>query len=105
MAHKWLDVKQLVGRKLVTLDEKKPFEVLCITEETIIIHVHSTGRERNIARKEVEGAMTELDMRGEISRTEIQKQHSSRNPAYVAAMLAALPGVTYSLDPIILRTV
>ena len=103
MAHQWSDVKKLIGRKIATLDRHKPFEILTVIEQTVIIKVHSTDQERSIAREEVEGALKALDTLGQISRSDIQEEYSPRNPAYVAAILAALPDVKYTVRPIVLR--
>ena len=40
---------------------------------------------------------------GEISRTEIRENFNQFNPAYVVAILAALPGVKHTIRPIRLQ--
>ncbi len=51
----------------------------------------------------MEAAYQRLMALEELSRSEIRELFSEFNPAYVAAILAALPGVTYSRKPIALK--
>lgn len=95
----WSQVLALEGKPLRTLDRRKPFEVVAVAENQVALKV-STGKIRPVRREEIEGAFHELMLKGEISRSEIRERHSQWNPAYVAAILAELDGVTYQLGPI-----
>jgi hypothetical protein len=92
-------VKALEGKTLRTLDRRKPFDVLAVLEDAIVLKV-STGKTRSVPRQEIEGAFRELVKVGSISRPRIQKRHSSRSTAYVAAILTHLKGVTHRTHPI-----
>jgi len=99
----WTEVEKLQGKTLKTLAQNKPFDVVLVGTQRVIVRPHVRGVERPIRREAIEDAFGELAMRGELTRSEIQERYSNFNPAYVAAILAALPGVTYSLNPIRLR--
>ena len=95
----WPQIQALEGKTLQTLDRHKPFEVVMVAESRVTLKV-STGKIRTVRRKEIEDAFRELTLGGAISRSEIRERHSQWNPAYVAAILAELEGVTYRLRPI-----
>lgn len=94
------EIKQLEGQTLHTLDRSNPFDILNVGQSKVTIRLHATGKERTIQWAELQGAFTELKVCAEISRSEIEQTHSPRNPAYVAAILAQLPGVTHRIKPI-----
>ena len=95
----WPQIRALEGKTLQTLDRHKPFEVVAVAESQVALKL-STGKIRTVRRKEIEDAFGELTLGGAISRSEIHERHSQWNPAYVAAILAELEGVTYLLRPI-----
>lgn len=95
----WSQVRTLEGKPLRTLDRHKPFEVVAMAENQVALKV-STGKIRTVRRTEIEGAFRELTLTGAISRSGIRERHSQWNPAYVAAILAELNGITYQLGPI-----
>jgi hypothetical protein len=99
----WDEVSNLNGKTLKTLDKGREFDILDISKNYLFIKIHSTGKERKIERRMIESAYRELALRGEISRADIEKRHAPRHPAYVAAILAETPGVTYTTSPIILK--
>ncbi len=99
----WTEVGKLLNRTLKTLDRNRPFKVVAITDNALLIRPEASGKDRLIDRREVEDSLSELRRRGEITRSEIQENYSPRNPAYVAAILAALSGVRVSVRPIVLR--
>jgi len=103
MSSYWDEVKNLEGKTLKTLDRGNKFEVHAVTNHSVIVKPLSTGKERLVPRSEIEGAYKELFSNKEITRTVIEAKHSPRNPVYVAAILAELPGVWYSIRPIHLR--
>jgi predicted RNA methylase len=59
-----------------------------------------TGTEWKPPREQVKRAWRELLRRGELPRTWIRDEISEYNAGYIAAILAALPGVTYQTEPI-----
>jgi hypothetical protein len=99
----WGEIRKLKGKTLKTLDGGNPFDVVDVTERAVIVRPHEHGTERRISRDEIEDSCNELMSKGEITRIRIHERYSQFNPAYVAAMLAALPGVTHTIRPIHLR--
>jgi len=99
----WVEMTKLKGETLKTLAQKKPFDVVEIRARELIVRPCSTGRDRPIPREAIEGAFEELATHGEITRADIRERYSDRSPAYITALLASLPGVTFSLKPIRLR--
>jgi hypothetical protein len=99
----WSQISRLRGTTLKTLDQKHPFDIVEVTPEAVTVRPHATDKERAIRRAEIEPAFQELVTKGVLTRTEIHKQYSEFNPAYVAAILAALPDVQHSVRPIELK--
>ncbi len=98
----WTEIKALVGQTLRTLDQNNAFDVLAVTDQAVVVCPRASGKERKVKRGEIEPAFHELVTRGMIQRTDIRDRYSNFNPAYVAAILAALPGVRHSVRPICL---
>jgi hypothetical protein len=96
----WSNIRGLIGRRLHTLDRRKPFVVSSVDETELILMVESTGKQRKVHRSEIEGAFNDLWLLKEISRAEIRERHSEANPAYVASILAEFPEVDVKLKPI-----
>lgn len=69
------------------------------------MRVDTTGYQRPIPRAHFEDAWRRLTEVRVLPRTEIQREISPFNPAYVAALLAQVPGVTHTLSPIALHLV
>lgn len=100
----WKTLVQLKGCALKTLGRGEPFTIVAVTDQSIVVRPHSTDKDRRVTRDEIESAFGELQQRGEMPFIDIRKhKHSEANPAYVAALLATLPGVTTSTSPIRLR--
>lgn len=99
----WTEIGKLKGKTLRTLDRGNPFQVLDVTSTAVIVSPGASKKERRIERKNIESASKELMIRGEITRVTIQAKYSQYNPAYVAALLGALPGVSVTRSPIKLR--
>lgn len=97
----WESIRSLQGRTLKTLKQSKSFDVIEVTASRALLHLHSTGNHRIVSRREIEAAIEALLKSRRISRKEIEAHWSPRNPAYVAAMLAALPDIEYSASPTI----
>lgn len=93
-------MKGLIGSRLRTLDQKKPFVVKAVNQNSLTLIVESTGKQRKVQRSEIESAFNDLWLRKEISRAEIRERHSDLNPAYVASLLAEIPEVSVKLKPI-----
>lgn len=96
----WNAVSGLRGRQLSTLDRGNKFAIRAVESDSLVIHVTTTGKLRTIHRSEIEDSHAQLLASGEISREEIERNYSPRNPVYVAAILASLPSVEYRLKPI-----
>ena len=96
----WDELGKLEGKTLSTLDQRKPFDVLEVSAQGMIIRPHETDTERKIRRHEIEDAYRRLTAIGELTRSEIREEFSKFNPAYVAAILAELPNVKYARKPI-----
>jgi hypothetical protein len=96
----WTEIKALVGKTLRTLDQNNAFDVIAVTDQAVVVCPRASGKERTIKRGEIEPAFRELVARGMIQRTDVRDRYSNFNPAYVAAILAALPGVRHSVRPI-----
>lgn len=99
----WEEIHKLKARTLTTLDQGKPFDVVDVTERVVIVRPHAHGNERRVGRKRIEGAYNELMTKREITRGTIRAKYSDFNPAYIAAILATLPGVTHATRPIRLQ--
>ena len=96
----WNEIEKLKGQTLATLDQRKPFDIVEITEHAVTIRPHKSESERQISRDTIENAYRRLTATREITRTEIHSDFSEFNPAYVAAILAALPDVKHSIRPL-----
>jgi hypothetical protein len=97
----WNLLVGLQGKVLKTLGQGKPFTVINVSQGYIYIVPHKNNKGRTIDIKEIEGAYRRLKTMGQITRVEIEAQFSPRSPAYVAAILATLPGVRSHGKPII----
>jgi hypothetical protein len=98
----WKEIQALQGHTLRTLDKRKPFDIVSVTENTVLVIPHSTGKERPLPRTGIENAYRRLLAIGRLTLAEIEKEYAPYNPVYVAAILAELPGVKYKLNPIVL---
>jgi len=96
----WSEIKKLKGTTLKTLDQNRPFDIVEVTDQKIIVKPHTRNIARTIERGAIEDAFGELALRGEITRADIRERYMSFNPAYVAAILATLPGATTLRKPI-----
>lgn len=96
----WKELEKLKGRELHTLDRNNPFQLVEVGESRITLQIGNTGKKRTLSRTELESAWQTLVSHKELSRVEIRAQYSNFNPAYVAAILSALPGVRHEKKPI-----
>src|SRR5690348_13470429 len=90
----WNEIKTLTGKEFHTLDRGNPFRIVAVEDTFLDGKVVLTGMPRRIPRKEIDKAFLKLVENGELTRSEIQRTCSPRNPAYVAMILAQLAGVT-----------
>lgn len=92
-------LSQLEGRILSTLDRGKLFDVRRVIPSQIDVFIHETGHERMIRMNEVEPAWDHLRRAGVMTLSEIRERgFSEASPAYVAALLAEVPGVTHGRE-------
>jgi hypothetical protein len=96
------EIKELEGKVLGTLLKRYKFEVVEVREAVVIIKILARGHKARIPWKYIEGAYGELTSSGQISRKGIMARHAPWFPAHVAAILANLPDVTYTIKPIVL---
>jgi len=96
----WMEIKYLKGRTLTTLDQHKSFTIVDVSETTVIIRPLSTKIDRPISREGIEAAMNHLLTTGQLEPKEIDSQFVPRSSIYVAAILATLPEVKHSVNPI-----
>ncbi len=98
----WQFLRGMKGQRLATLDQHKAFTLDDVTAGNLIVRGEATGYPRAIPRSQVEEAWNRLSARGKLARTEIARDISRFNPAYVASLLAKIPGVNHTVSPIVL---
>lgn len=98
----WMEIKRLKGQTLRTLDQQKPFEIVDVSENILLILPRSTKQERPIRREGIESAYRHLVSTGQLSIKEIEAEYTPRSQVYTATILAGLPDVHHSLRPILL---
>lgn len=91
------ELEKLTGETLATLDKHKHFDVLAVGSKQILLFLHSSQKKRKVRWEEIEPAWALLQREGQLTRVSIHANFSERNPAYVAALLSALPGVSHRL--------
>jgi hypothetical protein len=96
----WNFMRWLRGKTLHTLAREAPFTVRSVQEDALTVFIHSSKMERIITRSEIESTFNELWVSREMSRIAIEDLHSDTNNTYVAALLAELPQVKFSRNPI-----
>ena len=97
----WQRVKDLEGKTLATLAQRKRFKIIHVNDENIIVLISSTNKQRKIKVSEIEPAYQFLVSNKQLTRGEIEAAYSKRNPVYVAAILNELPGVDSHQKPVI----
>jgi hypothetical protein len=98
----WKFLGGLTGRRFHTLDQRRPFTLEEVGSSGLAVRVEATGFLRTIPRAHFEEAWHRLSESGRLSRTEIHREISLFNPAYVAALLAQVPGIQHRVSPIVL---
>ena len=99
----WAEITCLDGQQLRTLGRGAVFDVLGVDDKAVRIKVASSGQTYAIYRRELESVWEALKQRGELRQTAISDELGYPNPTYAAAILAALPDVTYQTKPIRLK--
>jgi len=98
-----VELGKLEGKRLLTLYQKKPFEITQISSDQIILKT-SKESQRAIPFKEIIRAWKHLKKHKKLTRSEVRDfGYSDSDPAYVVAIIASLPGVTHTLTPIVLK--
>ena len=96
-------VGRLKGHTLFTLGRRCAFDVVDIASGSVEIRLHSTGKKSRVSRRRIERAWELLESAGSLTQKEIKEGASRYNYSYVAAILAALPGVKHTGQPVELR--
>lgn len=95
----WPKIGALDGRELKTLERGRPFEVMDVMDDRVVVIPVFSGKQRTISRSTLEGAFGALLERRELSGVSIAGEFSAFNAAYIAALLAALPDVAVCTSP------
>ena len=96
-------IKELTGKNLNTLFQKKRFTVNGIQGNLILITT-STGTPRNVPLQGTIDAYHHIMKQGILKSTEIRENNfSDWNPAYIAAILASFPEIEHTVRPITLH--
>ena len=98
----WPHIEALQAKTLHTVAQSKAFTVERVTSLEAELTVHDGGRRRVIHRKDLEPFWHRLVENGILDSTELKTVYKF-NAFLAAALLAAVPGVTASTNPITLR--
>ncbi len=96
----WQELYSLEGQTIKTLDFHRAFNVVSVEPKKVVVMIQRSGKKRSIPTGEIERAFQALVCEGHLSRVAIQERFSPRCPAYVAAILSRLPGVSFTLRPV-----
>lgn len=96
----WNEIEKLKGYTLRTLDQHKPFEILEVSSNEVVIFPKSTKIARPIKREGIENAYRHLMVTGQLSINELEEEFTPRSQVYTATILARFPHVHHSLRPI-----
>jgi hypothetical protein len=98
----WPQIAALQGHTLHTVARHKAFTVQKVTHAQAELVVHDGARVRTLYRKDLEPIYERLVRQGVLTIAEIKTVYKF-NSSLAAALLAALPGVTATPQPITLR--
>jgi hypothetical protein len=98
----WPQIAALQGRTLQTVARRKAFTVTQVTHAHVELTVQDGGRTRILYRKDLEPFYERLVRQGVLTIAEIKTVYKF-NSSLAAGLLAALPGVTATPQPITLR--
>jgi hypothetical protein len=96
----WNEIERLKSQSLRTLDQHKPFEIIEVDPNKLVILPQSTKIERPIRREGIEAAYRHLITTGQLTIKEIEEEYTPRSQVYTATILAGLTDVHHSLRPI-----
>ncbi|MHB8777257.1 MAG: hypothetical protein ACYC6R_05775 [Anaerolineales bacterium] len=96
----WIEIEKLKGQTLRTLDQHKPFEIIEVDSNELVILPRSTKISRPIRREGIETAYRHLITTGQLTIKEIEEEYTPRSQVYTATILAGLASVHHSLRPI-----
>jgi hypothetical protein len=96
----WPSICTLDGQDLKTLVQGRPFTVLGVGDDRVVLSPAASGKRRVIQRRTMEAAFGALLDRRELTRREIALEFTAFNAVYVATLLAALPDVAVCIHPI-----
>jgi hypothetical protein len=97
-----VELKNLVGKRLTTLYQNKPFEITEVSNTQIILKT-SKDPQHAIPIKEIATAWHCLLKNKKVTSSGVRDLGGSEfDHAYVVAILANLPGVKHKLGPIVL---
>jgi len=95
-------INSLIGKKLHTLDRRRPFTVNYLNGNLIIITT-STGKSRNVPLEGTIDAYNHIQRQGTLTIAEIRENnYSDWNPTYIVTILASFPKIEYKTRPITL---
>lgn len=98
----WSVLQGMRGRYISTLVHGKKFQIAMITPYELIIRPVKQRKPRTLTRECVQDAWRNLIFHRRLSINEIAEKYSKFNSAYLAAILATMPDVTYTTNPIVL---
>ncbi len=96
----WPNIASLNGLELKTLARGRPFDVVSVSSETVVLSPVISGVERKVPRTDLEEAFETLLQRRELTTLEIAEEISTFNATYISALLAALPDVAVCQGPV-----
>lgn len=99
----WNVLQSMRGKYLLTLGQKKKFQIASIEPYEVIIRPIKQRKPRLLSRECVQEAWKHLIFHREISLEEIKNKYSRFSAPYLAAILATMPDVSYSTNPIVLK--
>jgi very-short-patch-repair endonuclease len=90
----WNAILALKGKTLTTLAWRREFTVIDVGDHLVRIRVKETRRVKDVGKAQLERTLAELENRGALSLQEV-RAHAPDTSSYVAALLIAVPGVTW----------
>ncbi|GAB4455993.1 MAG: hypothetical protein OHK0029_13120 [Armatimonadaceae bacterium] len=91
MSDFWNRIQALNGKTLKTRIQGKPFDILEVRSDWVIISPHTSGKRRTISRSCLEHINSlQLDER-ELTPSRLQREYSDdQNLSYIAAIIGAI---------------
>lgn len=98
----WSQIEALQGKTLHSVARGQAYTIAQVTPTQVDVLVQEGGATRVLYRKDLEPFYERLVRTGELSKKELGEVYKF-NSSLAAAILAALPGVTATTNPIVLR--